>query len=142
MQDLITRLLMELGEDPSREGLVEALEANLGDARAASTKFQIQLGLDPYPSPSYRVLYLGRGGLDADKLYIDPETCIDCDACVPECPVEAIYSDAALPEQEDRPEGRILAVLAAEEDQLLEKMVDRALPSLLRSHEIGSRVGV
>lgn len=58
---------------PSREGLVEALEARLGDARAASTKFQIQLGLDPYPSPSYRVLYLGRGGLDADKLYVDPD---------------------------------------------------------------------
>jgi hypothetical protein len=58
---------------PSREGLVEALEANVGDARAASTKFQIQLGLDPYPSPAYRVLYLGRGGLDADKLYVDPD---------------------------------------------------------------------
>ena len=34
-----------------------------------------------------------------DRLYINAETCIDCDACVPECPVEAIYSDAALPEQ-------------------------------------------
>ena len=32
-----------------------------------------------------------------DRLYITPETCIDCDACVPECPVEAIFSDAALP---------------------------------------------
>ncbi|MCA1853366.1 MAG: 4Fe-4S binding protein, partial [Beggiatoa sp.] len=24
-------------------------------------------------------------------LYIDPEVCIDCSACVPECPVHAIY---------------------------------------------------
>ena len=24
-------------------------------------------------------------------LYINPEECIDCGACVPECPVEAIY---------------------------------------------------
>ncbi|HEY9404059.1 MAG TPA: 4Fe-4S binding protein [Pyrinomonadaceae bacterium] len=32
-----------------------------------------------------------------DRLYINPETCIDCDACVPECPVEAIFSDASLP---------------------------------------------
>ena len=24
--------------------------------------------------------------------YIDPETCIDCGACVPECPVDAIHS--------------------------------------------------
>ena len=35
----------------------------------------------------------------ADRLYINPQTCIDCDACVPECPVEAIFSEATLPEQ-------------------------------------------
>jgi ferredoxin len=34
-----------------------------------------------------------------DRLYINPETCIDCDACVPECPVEAIYSEATLPDE-------------------------------------------
>jgi ferredoxin len=33
-----------------------------------------------------------------DRLYINADTCIDCDACVPECPVEAIYADASLPE--------------------------------------------
>lgn len=32
-----------------------------------------------------------------DRLYINPDTCIDCDACVPECPVEAIFSDMSLP---------------------------------------------
>ncbi len=32
-----------------------------------------------------------------DRLYINPETCIDCDACVPECPVEAIFSADAVP---------------------------------------------
>lgn len=26
------------------------------------------------------------------QLYIDPSLCIDCGACVPECPVEAIHS--------------------------------------------------
>jgi NAD-dependent dihydropyrimidine dehydrogenase PreA subunit len=31
------------------------------------------------------------------KLYIDPETCIDCGACEPVCPVQAIYADFALP---------------------------------------------
>ena len=30
-------------------------------------------------------------------LYIDPETCIDCGACVPECPVEAIYYEDDVP---------------------------------------------
>jgi hypothetical protein len=57
---------------PSRESLIEALARNLGSAEAASTKFQLQLGLSPYPSPSYRLIYLGRGGLDADKIYVDP----------------------------------------------------------------------
>jgi ferredoxin len=32
-------------------------------------------------------------------LYIDPETCIDCEACVPECPVEAIFLDEDVPEK-------------------------------------------
>ncbi len=34
-----------------------------------------------------------------DRLYINAETCIDCDACVPECPVEAIFADTSVPEQ-------------------------------------------
>jgi hypothetical protein len=56
---------------PSRESLVEALTHNLGDSAAASTKFQLQLSQDPYPAPAYRLIYLGRGGLDADKIYVD-----------------------------------------------------------------------
>ncbi len=31
-------------------------------------------------------------------LVIDPDVCIDCDLCVPECPVDAIFSEADLPE--------------------------------------------
>ena len=34
---------------------------------------------------------------DAEMLYIDPVVCIDCGACVPECPVEAIYEEGSLP---------------------------------------------
>jgi ferredoxin len=30
---------------------------------------------------------------------IDPAECIDCGACLPECPVEAIFQDSDLPEQ-------------------------------------------
>ena len=37
--------------------------------------------------------------LDDNAVWINPETCIDCDACVPECPVEAIFADNSLPEQ-------------------------------------------
>ena len=32
-------------------------------------------------------------------LFIDPEHCIDCEACVVECPVEAIYHEDAVPEK-------------------------------------------
>jgi NAD-dependent dihydropyrimidine dehydrogenase PreA subunit len=31
------------------------------------------------------------------KLYIDPDACIDCGACVPVCPVNAMYADFDLP---------------------------------------------
>jgi ferredoxin len=34
---------------------------------------------------------------DDVQLYIDPDTCIDCEACVPECPVEAIFGDTNVP---------------------------------------------
>jgi prepilin signal peptidase PulO-like enzyme (type II secretory pathway) len=54
----------------SRESLVEALESHLGDVRRASTKFARRLALDPYPAPAYRTLFLGEGGLDADKIYL------------------------------------------------------------------------
>jgi ferredoxin len=30
-------------------------------------------------------------------LVIDPEECIDCGACEPECPVEAIFPEDAVP---------------------------------------------
>ena len=32
-------------------------------------------------------------------LYIDPEECIDCGACEPECPVEAIFAEEDLPDE-------------------------------------------
>jgi ferredoxin len=32
-------------------------------------------------------------------LYIDPVECIDCEACVPACPVEAIYHETSVPPQ-------------------------------------------
>ena len=33
------------------------------------------------------------------QLYIDPVECIDCGACEPECPVEAIFEEDAVPEE-------------------------------------------
>ena len=55
----------------SREALLESLRANLGSEDRASMKFQLMLAADP-PGPSYRLIYLGDGGEDADKIYVSP----------------------------------------------------------------------
>lgn len=34
-----------------------------------------------------------------NTLYIHPEECIDCGACEPECPVEAIFPEDEVPEK-------------------------------------------
>ena len=34
-------------------------------------------------------------------LVIDPDECIDCGACVPECPVEASFADTDVPDEEE-----------------------------------------
>ena len=36
---------------------------------------------------------------DQEMLVIDPEVCIDCGACIPECPVQAIYAESDVPEK-------------------------------------------
>src|SRR3978361_476206 len=36
---------------------------------------------------------------EVDQLFIDPVECIDCGACVPVCPVSAIYAGDDLPDK-------------------------------------------
>ena len=36
---------------------------------------------------------------EVDQLYIDPDTCIECGVCEPECPVEAIFFKDDVPEE-------------------------------------------
>jgi len=35
-----------------------------------------------------------------NMLIIDPDECIDCAVCIPECPVDAIYAEEDLPEDQ------------------------------------------
>ncbi len=35
-----------------------------------------------------------------NMLVIDPDECIDCNLCVPECPVDAIYEEDDVPEDQ------------------------------------------
>jgi len=41
-------------------------------------------------------IYLDSDDVDR-KLYIHPDECIDCGACEPECPVNAIFESSAVP---------------------------------------------
>ena len=34
---------------------------------------------------------------EGEQMHIDPVPCIDCDACKPECPVEAIFQEDDVP---------------------------------------------
>lgn len=34
-----------------------------------------------------------------DRLLINADDCVNCDACVPECPVEAIFAEENVPEE-------------------------------------------
>lgn len=40
-----------------------------------------------------------QGGPNETQMYIDPVACIDCAACVPACPVSAIYYLDDVPEK-------------------------------------------
>jgi ferredoxin len=53
---------------------------------------------------------------DELMLYIDPQDCIDCEACVPECPVEAIFH------QDKKPD----AIPSAEWDKYIQLNADRS----------------
>jgi ferredoxin len=39
---------------------------------------------------------------DEERTYIDPAVCIDCSACIPACPVRAIYEVIDIPDDQQR----------------------------------------
>ena len=42
--------------------------------------------------------YAGDASDVPNQLFINPEECIDCGVCEPECPWEAVYEDERVPE--------------------------------------------
>ncbi len=42
---------------------------------------------------------LDHEGSNYDMLFINPDECIDCGLCEPECPVTAIFADTDVPGQ-------------------------------------------
>lgn len=59
-------------------------------------------------------------------LVINPEVCIDCGACIPECPVQAIYTEDDVPEDQkewiqiNADKSQELPVLTEKKDPLAE----------------------
>jgi ferredoxin len=62
-----------------------------------------------------------------NTLWIDPEECIDCAACVPECPEEAIFEVEDLP-----PEFNSAIEENAEKCKTLPMIVDTRDPLMAR----------
>ncbi|MEV5905929.1 ferredoxin family protein [Streptomyces sp. NBC_00015] len=56
--------------------------------------------------------------------YIDPSECVDCHACEPVCPVEAIFHEDDLPPHWER----YLSVAAEYFDEIARQTRDRQLP--------------
>jgi ferredoxin len=55
-----------------------------------------------------------------NMLVIDPDECIDCTLCVPECPVEAIFAEDDVP-----PEQRAFIATNAELAKMWKPIVER-----------------
>jgi ferredoxin len=61
---------------------------------------------------------------DEERTYIDPDVCIDCGACIPACPVHAIYETIDMPDDQHRwvainaERSHVLPVVYAKQDPL------------------------
>lgn len=69
---------------------------------------------------------------DAERLYIDPNVCVDCGACIPVCPVHAIYDVIDMPKDKERwivinaEKAKFLPVVAEQQDPLPSAQARRA----------------
>jgi hypothetical protein len=55
---------------PTKSQLTAALARAGTQPARAGRRSRTLLARDPYPSPAYRLFYIGEGGLDADKIYV------------------------------------------------------------------------
>ena len=54
-----------------------------------------------YPAEGYTLDDADKKKMKAanEQMYIHPEECIDCGACEPECPVQAIFAEDEVPDE-------------------------------------------
>jgi ferredoxin len=63
------------------------------------------------------------------QLYIDPEECISCGVCEPECPWEAIYEDEQVPEIFQADIEKNAAILECRDDFIVPEKGETETPS-------------
>lgn len=74
------------------------------------------------------------------QLVIDPDECIDCTACIAECPVEAIYGEDEVPKDflADIPfNAEEARMMKAEGSQSIAEKVDALPTAEKRKEELG-----
>ena len=82
-------------------------------------------------------MVLGKPETEWPWLYIDPDTCIDCGACVPECPFEAIFPEEEVPFDYKAPDvhGGGVYIAVQEDDEA--RQVKDAKSRQIAGEEIG-----
>jgi ferredoxin len=63
------------------------------------------------------------------QLYIDPEECISCGVCEPECPWEAIYEDEQVPDVFEADIAKNAAIVECRDDFEVPEREDIDTPS-------------
>ena len=64
-----------------------------------------------------------------NQLFIDPEECIDCGVCEPECPWEAIFEDERVPEVFESDTALNARILECKADFQVPEVVEKPKPS-------------
>jgi ferredoxin len=64
-----------------------------------------------------------------NQLYIDPEECIDCGVCEPECPWEAIFEDERVPEVFREDIALNAAIIEVKDDFQVPEVGEKEKPS-------------
>ncbi len=102
----------------SRDSLIESFSANRPDARPVPTKVALRLALDPYPAPAYRLIYLGDGGLDEDKIYVGYRAFAGSQGLEPLRRIGVGYVLLKRPLRRDAHTGPLVDALEREADRL------------------------
>jgi ferredoxin len=64
-----------------------------------------------------------------NQLYIDPEECINCGVCEPECPWEAIFEDEQVPDIFEADTALNARILEFKDDFSVPEVVEKKKPS-------------